>query len=272
MANVPSKGVALGQHQDYVDQYDASLLQSIERAPARAGLPVLAKTGVDLWTSYELSWLNEQGKPCVAIAEFSFTAGSSHIVESKSFKYYLNSFSQTAFSSRALLLEALVRDLTLAAGGEVQVELYGLEEFARKRSASESLGSCLDNLPLTVGHYQPAAHLLQQGSGYCSAVWFSHLLKTNCPVTGQPDWGSVWVGYEGKEILPESLLAYIVSFRQHQDFHEQCVERMFSDLWQFAQPQNLWVYARYTRRGGLDINPFRSSYELPVPQVIAARQ
>lgn len=271
MAQLPP-GVTLGQHQDYVDHYEPSLLQPIPRAPAREGLPQLACKGVDNWTAYELSWLDASGKPQVAVAEFVVPADSHNIIESKSFKYYLNSFNHTRLANPAELHVRLERDLGQAAGGKVEVRLMTLDQYAERKAGMRSLGQCLDGLPLAVEQYQPAPELLLLDNGTFAGVWYSHLLKTNCPVTGQPDWASIWIGYEGRAIAPQSLLAYIVSFRQHQDFHEQCVERIYGDLWQAINPRSLWVYARYTRRGGLDINPFRSSDDRAPPLVLAPRQ
>ncbi len=265
-------GIALGVHQEYVDQYDPYLLQPIPREIGRKDLPALKWIGRDIWTAYELSWLDGTGKPQVAVAEFSFPAGSRNIIESKSFKYYLNSFNQTRLSSWSELQETLARDLGSVATGNVTAELFTLDAWVQRQGQHQSLGELLDVNELREPIFQPERKLLKVAEGHDQRVWVSHLLKTNCPVTGQPDWASIWIGYRGQKIDPRSLLAYLVSYRQYQDFHEQCVERIFGDLWQTAELEDLWVYARYTRRGGLDINPFRSSSERPVPAVWGARQ
>ncbi len=265
-------GITLGIHQDYVDQYDPRLLQPIAREAGRRNLPALEWIGRDIWTAYELSWLDFNGKPQVAVAEFSFPASSHSIIESKSFKYYLNSLNQTRLSGWCELQETLVRDLGGVAGANVMVELFSLDAWMQRQGQCQPVGDPLDVMELREPVFQPDRTLLQVADVRDQRVWVSHLLKTNCPVTGQPDWASVWIGYRGQQIDPQSLLAYLVAFRQYQDFHEQCVERIFGDLWQTAELEDLWVYARYTRRGGLDINPFRSSVERPVPVLWGARQ
>lgn len=260
----------LGKHQAYADHYDANLLQPIAREICRQHLPWQNFLGWDIWTAYELSWLDLSGKPQVAVAEFSFPATSRYIIESKSFKYYLNSLNQTRIADRQTLRDLLVCDLSHAADASVEIQ------FVSTPSIAINCGSALlvDDLALSSEHYQPNADLLRCSNFQQNTeqVLCSHLLKSNCPVTGQPDWASLWVGYSGPQILPESFLAYVVSYRQHQDFHENCVEQIFVDLWQRCQPQSLWVYARYTRRGGLDINPFRSSEAGRPPELRGFRQ
>lgn len=264
--------IQLGKDALYVDQYDASLLAPIPRSDSRGaafadGLPF---TGKDLWTCYELSWLSPSGKPVVAIAEFEFPFDSANIIESKSFKYYLNSFNQTFFASDDEVKTTLERDLSAAAGGTVGVTLSAL---ASEHAIYMLPGLCVDNLNVNVNQYTPKSELLTLGRRAVeNKQMFSHLLKSNCPVTGQPDWASVWVEYSGVEIIPESFLAYVISYRQHQDFHENCVEMMFKDILQQCSPTSLSVYARYTRRGGLDINPFRTNVRSDVPVKRLARQ
>lgn len=265
--------LGLGKSLPYAEHYDAGLLQPIARNLSRQHLPSLPFVGRDLWTAYELSWLSPGGKPQVAIAEFEVPACSTSIIESKSFKYYLNSYNQTEFASRAAVVELLQRDLSDAAGATVEVTLYSLADFAIRRAGVEAVGASLDDAELLVTAEQlPTADLLQLRDKPFEGVWRSHLLKSNCPVTGQPDWASVWLGWCGKSIEPASLLTYLVAYRRHQDFHENCVESIFCDLYQALQPERLWVYARYTRRGGLDINPFRSSEPMPLPNVFGERQ
>lgn len=265
-------GVKLGQPQAYVEHYDASLLYPIARAAARSQLEPVAFSGVDIWTGYELSWLDGQGKPHVAVAEFTVPAESPNIIESKSFKYYLNTFNQTQFDDWGAVREVMQADLSAVAGAAVQVRLFSLADYSAHRAQGQSMGVCLDHLPVVADTYKPHPALIKTGTEYFEGVLLSHLLKTNCPVTMQPDWASIWIGYAGQVIEPESLLAYLISYRQHDDFHEQCVETIFSDLSHIAKPESLWVYARYTRRGGLDINPFRSSKPMEPPSLFGARQ
>lgn len=263
----------LGRQQDYVDHYDPQLLYPIGREAGRRQLSGAPRWfGCDIWTAYELSWLDDAGKPQVAIGEFTFPADCPNIIESKSFKYYLNSFNQSPYSDWEHVRSVMRDDLSRMAGGAVQLALWEPAVYAARRTGAGLTARCLDGLPVSTRHYQPDARLLKTDNSHSECEWVSHLLKTNCPVTGQPDWASIWIGYKGQTIQPESLLAYLVSFRQHRDFHEQCVERIFCDLWQVGELDDLWVYARYTRRGGLDINPFRSATPREVPRVVAPRQ
>jgi 7-cyano-7-deazaguanine reductase len=280
--NTPEQS-QLGKTSAYVDQYDPSLLFPIPRAPKRAEIGVLEQplfVGADLWTAFELSWLNPKGKPQVALAHIMVPAESTHIVESKSFKLYLNSFNNTRIDDAAEVRNRMARDINQAVwhGGPVHasvgVKLLLPEEFD-KEPVHELDGLNLDRMDLECSHYQPAPELL-------AATWdeapvtetlVSHLLKSNCLVTGQPDWGSVQIRYTGHQIDQAGLLRYIVSFRNHNEFHEQCVERIFMDIWSRCKPMQLTVYARYTRRGGLDINPWRTSHPGAVPKNIrTARQ
>ncbi|MDP3863185.1 MAG: NADPH-dependent 7-cyano-7-deazaguanine reductase QueF [Rhodoferax sp.] len=265
----------LGQPTVYADQYDASLLFPIARAPQRAELGLgtrLPFLGADLWTAFELSWLNARGKPQVALAHITVPCESVNIIESKSFKLYLGSFNNTRFTDAADVLTRLRTDLTEAAwrGAVVQsrvgVKLVAAELFDRE-PIEELDGLSLDRLDLDCDRYTPAPELLSSATleAPVSEVLTSNLLRSNCPVTGQPDWGSVQVSYFGPQIDQAGLLRYIISFRQHNGFHEDCVERMFMDILARCQPHKLAVYARYTRRGGLDINPFRTSYPQPPP-------
>ena len=249
----------------------------IPRAPKWAELGLTAETlpyrGVDLWNCYELSWLLPSGKPVVAIGEFEIPADSPSIIESKSFKLYLNSLNQSVFESREALAEVMSSDLSAAAGKPVKVRLRTLDEVAAEGVATLP-GRCVDDLDVTIEHYDhPQPGLLACDAGHMvEESLHSHLLKSNCPVTGQPDWGSVVVEYRGAALQAESLLAYLVSFRQHADFHEQCVERIFLDLQRLLQPEKLTVYARYVRRGGLDINPYRSTGAMVVDNRRLVRQ
>ncbi len=268
-------GISLGEDALYPDKYDAGLLAPIARTETREALwgsAPMPCTGVDVWTAYELSWLDTSGKPRVAMAEFTFDAGSSHIVESKSFKYYLNSLNQTVFSSRNEVHDVMQKDLTAASGGDVSIRFLDVNDCSVMTSIS---GFCVDELDVTIEHYTPDAAILRlkkDKKKVRDARLYSHVLKSNCPVTGQPDWATVWIEYSGAEICPASFLKYVVSYRQHQDFHENCVERMFRDIDQQCQPESLSVYARYTRRGGLDINPFRTNTGRALPFGRLARQ
>jgi 7-cyano-7-deazaguanine reductase len=250
----------LGAETEYPQHYDPQLLVSIPRAPAREKLGVsTAMYGVDLWTGYEVSWLNPGGKPNVAVAEFIVPCNSTAIVESKSFKLYLNSLNQACFQTREQVLETLHKDLASGFGCDIDIRLSSIDEYASKGLRSFS-GSCLDDLDVVCDSYDADPSLLVVlDAPDISETLYSHLLKSNCPVTSQPDWASVQISYTGKPLLKEGLLQYLVSFRQHQDFHENCVETIFAHIQQRCDPQYLSVYARYTRRGGLDINPFRST-------------
>lgn len=272
---VDHSDTGLGKQTVYADQYDASLLFPIARAKARQSEAELGFVGMDLWTAFEISWLNADGLPQLAIGEFLFPCTSESIVESKSFKLYLNSFIQTSFESRQQVLDCLVTDLSAAVAANVGVTLYELAEYNGFNPISEPNGICVDQQTVVIDSYQPDAGLLFSGlesESEVSEILYSHLLKTNCPVTDQPDWASVYIEYRGAPIDRAGLLKYIVSFRQHQDFHEQCVEKIFSDIMQRCKPAELSVYARYMRRGGLDINPYRSTQQSMPPSYRQVRQ
>ncbi|WP_313622573.1 NADPH-dependent 7-cyano-7-deazaguanine reductase QueF [Achromobacter sp.] len=259
----------LGQSVAYASQYDPSLLFPIARAHNRAALNLHADNlpfqGVDLWNAYELSWLDAKGKPRVAMATFSVPADSPNIIESKSFKLYLNSFNQTRLVNSAALRGRLERDLSAAAGAPVGLDFFLPQRFSELQMG-ELEGIYIDKLDIEIDTYEPAPELLRTRPGdVVEETLASRLLKSNCPVTGQPDWATVQIRYRGAPIDRESLLRYVVSFRQHAEFHEHCVERIFSDIMQACGPQHLTVYARYTRRGGLDINPWRSNFETAPP-------
>lgn len=254
----------LGKSSEYIATYSPELLFPIPRAIKWAELGLSAETlpysGVDYWNCFELSWLLPSGKPVVAIGEFAIPADSPNIIESKSFKLYLNSLNQSMFGTVQALVEVLEKDLSAIAGKPVSVRVRSLEEVAGQ-GLSALPGMCIDDLDVSISNYAtPQPELLRcDAARVVEQSLHSHLLKSNCPVTGQPDWGSVVVEYRGAALEPASLLAYLVSFRQHADFHEQCVERIFLDLQKCLQPEYLTVYARYVRRGGLDINPYRTT-------------
>jgi 7-cyano-7-deazaguanine reductase len=267
----------LGKPATYTEQYDASLLFPIARSNAREQIGISARLpffGTDIWNAYELSWLNARGKPQIAIATFYVPADSPNIVESKSFKLYLGSFAQTAFDSIDVVRDTIKRDVSASCGATVSVHLSGPSEFG-KLALEEFDGLSLDRLDLDTDIYLPDASLLKAAHGEAPVeeTLYSNLLKSNCPVTGQPDWGSVQIHYVGPQIDQASLLRYIISYRNHTGFHEQCAEKMFVDLLAACQPVKLAIYARYTRRGGLDINPFRTNFNLPMPDNLrTARQ
>ncbi|MDR5730981.1 NADPH-dependent 7-cyano-7-deazaguanine reductase QueF [Caballeronia sp. LZ025] len=259
----------LGKAVNYTEQYDSSLLFPIDRKRARDGIGVPARLpffGTDIWNAYELSWLNRNGKPQIAVATFFVPAESPNIVESKSFKLYLGSFAQTRFDSIDEVRAAIKRDVSAICGATVSVLLTPPADFG-KLSMEEFDGLSLDRLDLDCEVYSPDASLLKASHDEAPVdeTLFSNLLKSNCPVTGQPDWGSVQIRYYGGQIDHAGLLRYIVSYREHTGFHEQCVERIFMDIMRECKPERLAVYARYTRRGGLDINPFRTNFNLPMP-------
>jgi len=280
--NTPEQS-QLGKSSTYVDHYDAALLFPIARRPKRDEI-VLAATlpffGADLWTAYELSWLNPRGKPLLALARITVPAESTHIVESKSVKLYLNSFNNSVFTDASEVQARLREDLSAAVwqGGAVMssvgVQLVLPQDFD-KEPVHELDGLNLDRLDLECTHYLPAPDLLtaQSNEAPVTETLTSQLLKSNCLVTGQPDWGSLRIRYTGPQIDQAGLLQYIVSFRNHNEFHEQCVERIFMDIWRRCKPSKLEVYARYTRRGGVDINPWRTSHPMSAPvNVRTARQ
>ncbi|KQP36167.1 NADPH-dependent 7-cyano-7-deazaguanine reductase QueF [Pseudorhodoferax sp. Leaf274] len=276
----------LGKASPYADQYDASLLFPIARAEKRAEIGVDGTGarppffGADLWTAYELSWLNPRGKPQVALVQFTIPCETPHIVESKSFKLYLGSFTNTRFDSVDAVRARLRTDISeavwrgSATPSTVGVRVLLPEQFDQQ-AIHELDGLSLDRLDLECTQYQPDPTLLTAAFDEVpvTEVLTSGLLKSNCLVTGQPDWGSVQISYSGPQIDQAGLLQYIVSFRNHNEFHEQCVERFFMDIWRRCRPVKLTVYARYTRRGGLDINPWRTSHPGAAPaNVRTARQ
>ena len=284
--NTPEQS-QLGKTSAYIDQYDPSLLFPIPRAGKRAEIGVTGAApffGADMWTAFELSWLNLRGKPQVALAHFTIPCETLNIIESKSFKLYLNSFNNTRFADfdavkarlRADTFEAVWRTTgePLVAPASIGITLLGPEMFDRE-PVHELDGLNLDRLDIECTQYTPAPELLTAtpDEAPVSEVLVSNLLKSNCLVTGQPDWGSVQISYTGDQIEQGGLLRYLVSFRNHNEFHEQCVERIFMDIWTRCKPMKLAVYARYTRRGGLDINPFRTSHPQALPRNIrTARQ
>ena len=279
-----AKQSQLGKISAYPDEYDATLLFPLPRSDKRAEIGVGAIPpffGADIWTAFELGWLNLRGKPQVALAHFTVPCETPNIVESKSFKLYLGSFNNTRFVDAAAVQARIRADVNQALwrGAPVMQAGMGVKvlspELFDREPVHELDGLSLDRLDVECTRYTPAPELLSaiEGEPPVTEVLTSNLLKSNCLVTGQPDWGSVQISYTGDEIRQEGLLQYLVSFRNHHEFHEQCVERIFMDIWTRCKPTRLAVYARYTRRGGLDINPFRTSYPQPLPRNIRnARQ
>ncbi|WP_106478597.1 NADPH-dependent 7-cyano-7-deazaguanine reductase QueF [Phytohalomonas tamaricis] len=271
----PLHNAPLGQVSAYPDRYDPTLLFPIERAINREPLGIIENDlpfiGEDEWQAFELSWLNAKGKPIVAIARFRLPASSPRLIESKSWKLYLNSFNQTHFDDEQAVRERLVHDLSHAAGAKVSAELFGVDDTAL--ASAPMPGECIDDIDIEIDTYSPSPRLIVAGTEIVEETLHSHLLKSNCPVTGQPDWGSVLIRYRGPKLDRAGLLAYVISYRQHQDFHEHCVEHIFMDLMREAQPEQLLVMARYVRRGGLDINPWRATKgESPPAAMRLARQ
>lgn len=269
--------LSLGKEVDYEFEYNPSLLQGVPRSLSRDTLHLVGNElpfdGIDTWTGYELSWLNLKGKPCIAILECFVPITSENLIESKSFKLYLNSFNQTKFASTDEVKKVLQSDLSACAGQPVEVNLILPQQFDSLKF-KEFEGILLDELDIAIEEYSPNSQYLNvdEHRKDVKETLVSHLLKSNCLITSQPDWASIQIRYEGKAIAHEGLLKYLISFRQHNEFHEQCVERIYSDIMRECSPEKLTVCARYTRRGGLDINPFRSNYETPYSNHRQARQ
>ena len=263
----------LGQATQYPEQYDPGLLYPIPRSENRLKLGLkegqaLPFVGVDIWNAFELSWLNQKGKPQIALAEFQIPADSPKMIESKSFKLYLNSLNNARFENENEVRERLVADLSAVAGSKITARIQANDAIAKK-GMQEMGGVLLDRLDIEIDPHIPAdPNLLgvNEEFGPIEQCLVSHLLKSNCPVTGQPDWASVQIRYQGRPILEEGLLRYLIGFRQLGEFHEHCVETIFSDIKRQCKPDKLSVYARYTRRGGLDINPFRTDHNAPWPE------
>jgi 7-cyano-7-deazaguanine reductase len=268
MTNTPDQS-PLGKSSAYQTQYAPELLFPIPRQQKRNEIGIagtLPFFGVDIWNAYEISWLNMRGKPQVAIATITVPADSPSIIESKSFKLYLNSFNQTRLANTDALLSLLRADLSAAVGAPVHIALTSPDTFNTVKMG-ELEGLLLDRLDIDVDQYTPSPALLTANTeeAIVEETLVSHLLKSNCLVTGQPDWASVQIHYVGPQIDQEGLLRYLIGFREHNEFHEQCVERIFMDLLRQCKPNKLSVYARYTRRGGLDINPWRANFSTSRP-------
>lgn len=266
--------LTLGKQVSYSDKYNPELLQAVPRSISRAEIKLpneLPFTGVDIWNGFELSWLNAKGKPQVAILRCEVPVTSPNLIESKSFKLYLNSFNQTKFKSALDIEKYLKSDLSACAGQDVAVQIIPSSEFGSIQFGAFN-GTLLDDLDIEVTDFDILPSLLTTTEEKTLETLVSHLLKSNCLITNQPDWGSILIKYSGDKIDHEGLLRYLISFRQHNEFHEQCVERIYYDILKQCKPKQLTVYARYTRRGGLDINPFRSNFEAPYKDARLARQ
>ena len=253
----------LGQQTDYSNQYDPKLLCPLPRLQGRDDLgigDILPFDGVDIWHNYEASWLNAKGKPQVAIVQLIIPCSSPYLIESKSLKLYFNSLNFMKFDAQDDYIKLVQQDLSTAAGAAIKVIVLPVEQSYQSNIL---FGFCLDEIDIDCQDYDINPQLLHCANPPQTVTQsvYSHLLRSNCPVTNQPDWGSVKITYTGAAIEHESLLRYLISFRQHNDFHEQCVERIFTDIMRVCRPQKLTVQAFYTRRGGLDINPYRSNFE-----------
>ena len=251
----------LGRHTPVVDSYAPQLLYPIPRAAGRSLIgcdEALPFSGGDLWHAYEVSWLDSGGKPVVRVGRISIPVSSPNLVESKSFKLYLNSLNNTRFADEQEVAATIKKDIAQIAGAEIGLELLAIDDEAL--CGAVLAGQCLDHLEVCAPEGEPSADMLElRCQDIVQEQLHTHLLRSLCPVTGQPDWASVWIHYEGRALDHGSLLRYIIAYRQHQEFHEQCVERMFCDLQRRVAPRSLHIQAFYNRRGGLDINPFRST-------------
>jgi 7-cyano-7-deazaguanine reductase len=264
----------LGKTTQYTETYSPELLQGVPRSMNREELDLLNElpfNGVDRWNGYELSWLNPKGKPQVAILQCEVPASSVNLIESKSFKLYLNSFNQSKFVSSEQVQSLISQDLSACAKEHVKVKIFNPHEF-KSFNLSALDAFSLDEIDIEIDNYQLRPDVLFTHDEMIEESLCSDLLKSNCLITNQPDWGSVFIRYQGQKIDHEALLRYLISFRQHNEFHEQCVERIFCDIMRYCHPKLLTVYARYTRRGGLDINPFRSNFETIYTEFRLARQ
>lgn len=253
----------LGQKSGYDSHYNPDRLYPIPRAPKRREINLDPDTltfyGFDCWNHYEVSWLNSRGKPIVATAVIIYDCHSPCIIESKSLKLYFNSFNNSQFPDTETVAQIITKDLSQCIGAKVTVTLTPLSELHKQSIDTSFSGVCLDALDIECSDYLVKPDFLTTSEKTVDEVLYSDLLKSNCLVTNQPDWGSVQIAYRGKQINHEGLLKYLISFRNHNEFHEQCIERIFNDIMILCKPESLTVYGRYTRRGGLDINPYRST-------------
>ena len=262
-----AKDSPLGKPTQYTGKYSPKLLVPILRRHNRSEIGIAEQLpfyGVDVWNLYEISYLNQKGKPIAGVAQVIFPCESAHLIESKSFKLYLNSFNQTKFDSKEVVQQIIEKDLSEKSGKNVEVMLFTIAEFPNQTIGTFA-SHCIDDLDIDIDTYHHEPKFLSTEQKIIEEKLHSNLLKSNCLITGQPDWGSVEINYSGKKINHEGLLRYIVSFRTHNEFHEPCVERMFMDIMRYCKPDKLTVEAHYTRRGGLDICPIRSTEKDVVP-------
>ncbi len=271
------KDIPLGKKQAYDQKYSPDTLFPIARNKSRAFLSHTDFTGYDLWNAYEFSWVDEQGKPQAHVLRLKVSSDSENIVESKSLKLYLNSFCFKVFKNKDSVLQILSKDIHACIEGDIALDLIELDDEKLQVSNTLKNARCLDKLKLTeaVGFDKLNPELLKikpdEITDNTSEV-YTHLFRSVCPVTSQPDWASIFIRYQGTKISEESLLRYLLSFRKHAGFHEDCVERIYSDISEFCMPTKLSVYAAFTRRGGIDINPFRSNFENDFPELRLSRQ
>lgn len=253
----------LGKKSEYDASYNSNCLYPIRRAGKRIEIGIDPANppfiGFDCWNHYEVSWLNEKGKPMVAIAEIIYDCNSPNIIESKSLKLYFNSFNNTQFNSIADVESTIKKDLAKRVEADVSVFIYTLDKLTNAAIKKSFPGESLDHLDVECSIYLVEPSFLSTSEEIVEETLYSDLLKSNCLITNQPDWGSVQIAYKGKKINREGLLKYIISYRNHNEFHEQCIERIFIDIMHACKPESLTVYGRYTRRGGLDINPYRTT-------------
>lgn len=271
---IPDNHIPLGKSVGHSRQYNPGHLFPVKREEGRMALGITGKlpfSGTDIWNAYEISWLNPKGKPCVAIGEFRFPCTTENIIESKSLKLYLNSFNLTRFESAGAAADVMAADLGRVAGGRVSVSLFMPEDFDDIAIHAPE-GTCIDDEDIEADSYEADPGLLSTGEKRVCEKLHSNLLRTNCPVTGQPDWATVMIEYAGRAIDRKGLLAYIVSFREHTGFHENCVESIYTQIMEKCGPEQLTVYARFTRRGGIDINPFRSHSDFKPLNMRLSRQ
>ncbi|HLR82948.1 MAG TPA: NADPH-dependent 7-cyano-7-deazaguanine reductase QueF [Paenalcaligenes sp.] len=263
----------LGKSVAYDTQYNPNLLFALPRADQRDQLKLPAQWyGQDVWHAYELSWLGANGCPQVALARFTLPHDSPCLIESKSLKLYLNSFNETQFGSWQEVRQALSKDLSATAQSSVDIELFAIDA-APDLQPTALQGTLIDDAPFKQRLHGPLPeHLRCTDEIVTDETLVSHLLKSNCLITQQPDWGSLLVRYSGPKIDKGRLLEYIVSYRSHNEFHEHCVERIFCDVLTQCKPDKLHVQALYTRRGGLDINPWRSTENRPPVPIRTTRQ
>lgn len=260
--NLTPEQSLLGKSSGYDAHYNPGKLFPIPRKEKREEISIpqpLPFAGFDLWNHYEVSWLNNKGKPVVALAEISYDCETPCIIESKSMKLYFNSFNNTKFENEEVVRSTIESDIGKRVGGLVVVNIIPLNKVRNETLSAKMAGGCIDDLDIECSAYLVDATFLEIEEDIVEEVLTSNLLKSNCLVTHQPDWASVQIAYKGRKINRESLLRYLVSFRNHNEFHEQCIERIFMDIMHYCRPEELTVYGRYTRRGGLDINPYRST-------------